>query len=43
VIHEGTLSQEEFPGQIVPLEGIQCSACNTQIYPPREVTHEQTC
>lgn len=34
IIHEDTFQYEEFPGQIIPLEGIKCSFCDTELYPP---------
>ena len=36
-IHEDTVQFEQYPGEIVPLEGIYCYACEAELYPPLEM------
>jgi hypothetical protein len=34
IIHEGTVQFEQFAGESIPLEGIFCSQCKNELYPP---------
>lgn len=32
-IHEDTVQFELWPGQIIPIEGVECTVCGCELYP----------
>jgi hypothetical protein len=34
LITEGTFQYEQYIGEIIPIEGIRCSRCDVELYPP---------
>jgi len=39
-IDENTVQYEQWPGEIIPLEGVYCSECGAELYAPLETEGE---